>query len=405
MAGGRGGDAQLLGTAGHRGGGQEVYDGATRVVQYFDKGRMELTNGSVTNGLLATEMMTGRVQTGDATFLGRPLPMITVAGDPDARNPTYADVKTKAPALFAPTPNRSGDGTKVLFTKEKGLFPANVSYVQAPPAGFFAGYDAATQHNVMDVFGDYRDQVGVNTVGLAISEPFGVSVYVGGEQTVVLMQVFERRVLTYKRTNPDPYKVEFGNIGQHYYQWRYGATGGVAVAAVVPSTPAASSAAAFPIGQVFIDASRSTNGTRYAMEIGATTGAATTNSVTILPFEHGTMLYLASRTTFFVLLEQTGSPTGSALTLLPRTFGDGGLTTALVPGPRPGTFVPRLGFGRIWQDNATVQQQLGYATGDETSFTATVQPFERGLLIFSPGANVVYELDTMMMRWYLLPLS
>jgi len=91
--------------------------------------------------------------------------------------------------------------------------------------------------------------------------------------------------------------------------------------------------------------------------------------------------------------------------VLPRTFGDGGLTTALVPGPRPGTFVPRLGFGRIWQDNPTVQQQLGYATGDETSFTATVQAFERGLLIFSPGAYVVYELDTTMMRWYLLPLS
>ncbi len=221
----------------------------------------------------------------------------------------------------------------------------------------------------------------------------------------VLIQAFERRVLTYTPDNLAEYRVEMGNVGQQYYRWRYVANGGVAAAPAVPSTPAASSPAAFPIGQVFIDASRSTNGARYAMEIGATTGAATTNSVTILQFEHGTMLYLASRNTFFVLLDQTGSPTGSALTVLPRTFGDGGLTTALVPGPRPATFVPRLGFGMIWQDNPTVQQQLGYATGDETSFTATVQAFERGLLISSPGANVVYELDTTMMRWYALPLS
>src|SRR4051812_8225304 len=30
-----------------------------RTVQYFDKGRMELTNGKVTNGLLATEIIKG----------------------------------------------------------------------------------------------------------------------------------------------------------------------------------------------------------------------------------------------------------------------------------------------------------------------------------------------------------
>ena len=33
-------------------------EGGQRLVQYFDKGRMELTNSTVTNGLLATEMIT-----------------------------------------------------------------------------------------------------------------------------------------------------------------------------------------------------------------------------------------------------------------------------------------------------------------------------------------------------------
>jgi hypothetical protein len=50
---------------------QEPYkeaQGGSRLVQYFDKGRMELTNGAVTNGLLATEIVKGQVQIGDATF-------------------------------------------------------------------------------------------------------------------------------------------------------------------------------------------------------------------------------------------------------------------------------------------------------------------------------------------------
>ena len=34
--------------------------GGQRLVQYFDKGRMELTGAAVTNGLLATELVTGQ---------------------------------------------------------------------------------------------------------------------------------------------------------------------------------------------------------------------------------------------------------------------------------------------------------------------------------------------------------
>ena len=37
----------------------------------------------------------------------------------------------------------------------------------------------------------------------------------------LVVQVFQRRLLTYTASNPDPFRVEFGNIGKHYYQWRY----------------------------------------------------------------------------------------------------------------------------------------------------------------------------------------
>ena len=36
------------------------------------------------------------------------------------------------------------------------------------------------------------------------------------------MQCFERRCLTYTPANPAGWQVEAGNVGQHYYQWRYG---------------------------------------------------------------------------------------------------------------------------------------------------------------------------------------
>ena len=35
------------------------------------------------------------------------------------------------------------------------------------------------------------------------------------------MQAFERRVLTFTPSNAATFQVEFGNIGSHYYTWRY----------------------------------------------------------------------------------------------------------------------------------------------------------------------------------------
>lgn len=84
-------------------------------------------------------------------------------------------------------------------------------------------YDLATQHNVPGVFVDYREKAGLQTIGFAISEPFGATVKVAGQQRGVLIQVFEQRVLTFMPTNDPAFQVEMGNIGQHY-QWRY--TGG-----------------------------------------------------------------------------------------------------------------------------------------------------------------------------------
>jgi hypothetical protein len=70
---------------------------AERQVQYFDKSRMEINHPEadsstvwyVTNGLLATELITGKMQIGDNTFEQREPAEVNVAGDwDDSSGPT-----------------------------------------------------------------------------------------------------------------------------------------------------------------------------------------------------------------------------------------------------------------------------------------------------------------------------
>src|SRR5205085_2066083 len=58
--------------------------------------------------------------------------------------------------------------------------------------------------------------------GYPVTEPFWAAVKVAGITRDVLMQCFERRCLTYTPGNAQGWEVEMGNVGLHYYQWRYG---------------------------------------------------------------------------------------------------------------------------------------------------------------------------------------
>jgi hypothetical protein len=182
---------------------------------------MELTDpatGIVTNGLLAKELVTGDWQTGTTATAHHDPPAIPVAGDPGGVGPTYAALNTVGAPLFAPTPNRGTMALTASFSDDGRLIITN-----GPTTGIMPlrTYDAATQHNVLAPFVDFRTRVGLAAIGYAISEPFRATFTVGGTPKSIVVQVFERRVLTYTDSNPDPFKTEFGNIGRHYYMWRY----------------------------------------------------------------------------------------------------------------------------------------------------------------------------------------
>ena len=217
-----------------RGGGrQEPYaeaPGGQRLVQYFDKGRMELTHpdGPLTSGLLASQLLTGMVQVGDSRFEARPAPELSIVGDPDD--------------IIAPTYVTFG---RVLARPPQDFNTPIVEVVSRDGSiaieGTYARYDARadmlipeTGHRVANVFRAYFEGSPLPAsgevqaapfspwhavTGLPISEAYWTRARVGSIVRDVLVQAFERRVLSYTPSNPEGFKVEMGNIGLHYLRW------------------------------------------------------------------------------------------------------------------------------------------------------------------------------------------
>lgn len=222
----------------------EPYDEAPngqRQVQYFDKTRMEITTDLsveqdsvwyVTNGLLATELISGELQLGNDHFENYEPAEINIAGDPvDETAPTYAsfnrllDLQTfELNSMIGATVDRNGT---------VGQDPSMLDY------GVTASvYVQETDHTVASVFWDFMTSEGTIyengaqtygalfenaffATGFPITEAYWDTILVAGTPQDVLIQAFERRVLTYTPSNQDGWRVEAGNVGRHYHEWRY----------------------------------------------------------------------------------------------------------------------------------------------------------------------------------------
>lgn len=207
--------------------------GGSRLVQYFDKSRMEITNPAgnpnspyyVTNGLLARELVSGQMQVGDSRYEGRGAAQVPVGGDPDNAGPTYATFTN-----FASLDNDHRADRRSGFINQTINRAGQIGTTGASAnLASYAFYSNELGHNVPDVFYNtfqqWKNSFGLDWVyamGLPITEPFWATFRVGGVEKELLVQIFERRALTYTPGNPAGYQVEMGNIGQHYYRWRYG---------------------------------------------------------------------------------------------------------------------------------------------------------------------------------------
>jgi hypothetical protein len=220
---------------------EEGIDGQ-RVVQYFDKSRMEINDPTanpndrfyVTNGLLPIEMMTGRMQVGNNSFEQRGPAQISAIGDP-GNFPNYSDL---LPLYQSPGNVQSSElGQPITqFLNNNGSVSSDFTDFEDDPNTVLV--QGENGYGVPQAFQNFQTQRGLVfennryvtaqvfdplfVFGLPVTEPYWVNAEVGGTEVPVLFQIFERRVLTYNPANDPSFRVEMGNVGQHYYEWRYG---------------------------------------------------------------------------------------------------------------------------------------------------------------------------------------
>ena len=234
----------------------------SRVVQYYDKTRMEITDPNadpnsiwyVTNGRLAWELVTGEMQVGLDEFETREPAQVNVAGDAqDPNGPLYASFT----GLLGAEPLSDGAAVTQRISRDGSVTDDPALAGQ----GITAAYHVPeTNHSVASPFWAFMNSQGTiwengayvdgalfpnpfYATGFPITEAYWANVLVGGTERLVLIQVFERRVLTYTPDNPEGWQVEAGNVGQHYYRWRYNAE--------IPTEPPPIEAAEYqPIGPV-----------------------------------------------------------------------------------------------------------------------------------------------------------
>ena len=252
--------------------------GNKHLVQFFDKGRMEINDPNanpadpfyVTNGRLAIELISGQLQTGLDTFENRGTAQINLASDADDPTaPTYGSFNGVSNLPGTSDNRRSTDKTgevvRTAIDRQGNTQPWPSDHPDYGARN--AHFEETTGHNIPNVFWDYLNQQTTiiqdgNVVegplffpwfavtGYPISEAYWSYVKVDGKYTDVLIQAYERRVLTYVPHLPSPFKVQMGNIGQHYYEWRYG---GGASSTPRPPAPTPTSPGLPPKANVTID--------------------------------------------------------------------------------------------------------------------------------------------------------
>ena len=374
---------------------QEAYAegaGGKHLVQYFDKSRMEINDPKadknnpfyVTNGLLTVELITGRVQVGNSKFENRYHAEIPLASDTDDPNaPTYASFQNVLGSDFSGV---SEVGSVLTFEINRGGSTRDVPRYST--YGIKNAYlEKATKLGIASVFWDFLNASGpvlVNgkqqtarlsdpyfyATGYPVTNAFWASVKIENKpNTDVLIQAFERRVLTYVPSAPEGFKVQMGNIGQHYYSWRYQNAGRPQPVKCDPIPGA--------IGALWKQDAVIQNQLLCAENWEQA-------NIQIEHFERGHVVYVQ-------LINIP--PRTSASTTVAYVFADDGTVKSYFgdrkqgdPGPPedppPGLLKPSGEPGRLWRESAEARKLLGWAAtpvkdvGEEER-----QFFQRGLMV------------------------
>ncbi|MDQ3704911.1 MAG: hypothetical protein M3437_06770 [Chloroflexota bacterium] len=395
---------------------QEEYvqgPGGKHLVQYFDKGRMEINNPNgnradpfyVTPGRLTLELMSGYVQLGNDKSVFRYPANIPVAGDTDDNTaPTYASSGFISSVVDRYGEDKTGQVVIAVHTRNEG-FGENRGFQQYNVKN--AHFEPVTRHNIPDVFWSFLNAQGpimlngrqvqarlsdpyFYATGYPITEPFWSYVKINGRRgTEVLIQLYERRVLTYVPSAPEGFKVQMGNIGQHYYDWRYKDAGRPRPIACkdAPAVPANS------MGRLWTQNTMLQTQMFCPMTVPGAKFIAQR-------FERGLMVFT----------DYSGLPDYSLPRRITVLYEDG--TTEYVqdpfdpnaPQPTPetapqGLYAPVFGFGKVWREQANVRQRLGWARAPEQTLNpGEYLTFRGGWMLRLSGE--IYAHSMLYNQWY-----
>lgn len=164
--------------------------------QYFEKGRIEDHRGKVSDPAWA--FMYGRLTA--ELMVHAPEQAV------NATNITYAALESVAnPNLRMPAPINFSQGTQAV---QDGIFVPYDAFLRAAP-GYVVPLYFWSYITQADLFpGGW-----LHDIGLPMSAAFLVTTVKQGEQRQIMLQAFERTVLTYDPLNPRAWQVERGNIG------------------------------------------------------------------------------------------------------------------------------------------------------------------------------------------------
>ena len=387
--------------------------GGKHLVQYFDKSRMEINDPKadknnpfyVTNGLLAQEMITGKMQVGNTQFVDRYSAQIPLASDVDDANaPNYASFRD---AHRSPSANRVNSPVNQSIDRDGVITTTTAFDTYGVKYQYF---EATTSHNIPDVFWAFLTESGpviVNTqgqvrharltdpyfyaTGYPITEAYWAKVKIAGVTgTDVLIQPYERRVLTYVPSLPEGFKVQVGNIGQHYYDWRYRNAGNLVD---VPLSCGNHLSRASGVGRAWHEALFVRRQLGCPSEEGA-------RVVTVAQqtFERGQMFDV-------IVPGASGQPPQKTIYVLfndasaqrfEDTYVDGSPEPTPSEVPPVGFLAPLRGFGKVWNENPELRSRLGWAAQAEQVFSNSVTAqFDRGVAFTTGpdprGAYVVYD--------------
>ncbi len=175
------------------------------------------------------------MQTGDDDFVSRDPAEVNVAGDPGQSNPiTYALLAD----LLDDNPYPTGSAITARATVTSAGIGISNDPAMAGSGVIAAEYVPETDHTVASPFWTFMNSSGIvyedggfttenlfenpfYATGYPITEAFWATVTVNGTDKDVLLQCFQRRCLTYTPDNSPGWQVEAGNVGLHYYEWRY----------------------------------------------------------------------------------------------------------------------------------------------------------------------------------------